>query len=81
MICPLIGRGIRTFDFSRKTTNAVLSDLQIVDVVKWFFKKIANSQHKGPQQFVDFLGLNFGTTAAWNSATRFFVKFCFNRQI
>ena len=27
-------RGIRTLDFSRKTTNAVLSDLQIVDVVK-----------------------------------------------
>ena len=25
-------RGIQTFDFSRKTTNAVLSDLQIVDV-------------------------------------------------
>ena len=27
-------RGIRTLDFSRKTTNAVLSDLQIVDVIK-----------------------------------------------
>ena len=33
-------RGIRTLDFSRKTTNAVLSDLQIADVVKWFFKKL-----------------------------------------
>ena len=27
-------RGIRTLEFSRKTTNAVLSGLQIVDVVK-----------------------------------------------
>ena len=27
-------RGIRTLDFSRKTTNAVLSDPQIVDAVK-----------------------------------------------
>ena len=27
-------RGIHTWDFSRKTTNAVLSDLQIIDVVK-----------------------------------------------
>ena len=27
-------RGIHTFDFSSKTTNAVLSDLQIVDVIK-----------------------------------------------
>ena len=27
-------RGIRTLDFSRKTTNAVLSHLQIVDVFK-----------------------------------------------
>ena len=69
-------------DFSRKTINAVLSDLLTpVDVVKWFFKKIANSQLKGPPQFVDLPGLNFGTTAAWNSATRFFVKFFFNRQI
>ena len=33
-------RGIRTLDFSRKTTNAVLSDQQIVDVFKWFFKKL-----------------------------------------
>ena len=31
-------RGIRTLDLSRKTTNAVLSDLQMV------FQKIANSQ-------------------------------------
>ena len=31
-------RGIRTFDFSRKTTNAVLSYLQIVDLIKSFFK-------------------------------------------
>ena len=30
----LLIRGIQTLDFSRKTTNAVLSDLQIVDVVK-----------------------------------------------
>ena len=27
-------RGIQTLDFSRKTTNAVLSDQQVVDVVK-----------------------------------------------
>ena len=27
-------RGIHTLDFSRKTTNAILSDIQIVDVVK-----------------------------------------------
>ena len=27
-------RGIRTLDFSRKTINAVLSDLQIVGVIK-----------------------------------------------
>ena len=27
-------RGIRTLDFSRKTTNTVLSGLQIVDLVK-----------------------------------------------
>ena len=27
-------RGTHTLDFSRKTTNAILSDLQIVDVVK-----------------------------------------------
>ena len=33
-------RGIQTLDFSRKATNAVLSDLQIVDVVKYFFKKL-----------------------------------------
>ena len=36
----ICSRGIRTFDFSRKTTNAVLSDLQIVGVVKWFFIKL-----------------------------------------
>ena len=30
----VIIRGIRTLDFSQKTTNAVLSDLQIVDVIK-----------------------------------------------
>ena len=30
----IISRGIHTLDFSRKTTNAVLSDLQIADVVK-----------------------------------------------
>ena len=33
-------RGTHTLDFSWKTTNAVLSDLKIVDVVKWFFKKL-----------------------------------------
>ena len=33
-------RGIQTLDFSRKTINAVLSDLQIVDVVKQFCKKL-----------------------------------------
>ena len=27
-------RGIRTLDFSRKTTKAVLSDLQTIDLVK-----------------------------------------------
>ena len=32
--CYLYLRGIHTLDFSRKTTNAVLSDLQIVDKVK-----------------------------------------------
>ena len=32
--------GIGTLDFSRKTTNAVLSGLQIVDVIKQFFKKL-----------------------------------------
>ena len=57
-------RGTQTLGFSRKTTNVVLSDLQIVDVVKCFFKKIENSQLKGPPQFVDLLSLNFGTTAA-----------------
>ena len=33
-------RGIRTLDFSIKTTNAVLSDLQIVDEIKYFYKKL-----------------------------------------
>ena len=33
-IAYLPSRGIHTLDFSRKTTNAVLSDLRIVDVVK-----------------------------------------------
>ena len=68
-------------DFSRKTTNAVLSDLQIVDVVKWFVQIITNSQLKGPPQFVDLPGLNFAPTATWNSDTKFFVQFCIDRQI
>ena len=41
------------------------------------FQKIVSLQLKGPPQFEDLLSLNFGTTAAWNSATRCFVKFCF----
>ena len=42
-------------DFLRKTINAVLSDLQIVDVIKYFFQKIANSQLKRPPLFMQFL--------------------------
>ena len=45
------------------------------------FQKIANSQLKGPPQFVDLPSLNFGSTATWNSDTKFLVKFCNNRQI
>ena len=33
-LCFMSIRGIRTLDFSRKTTNAVISGLQIVDVIK-----------------------------------------------
>ena len=34
VITTLNIRGTHTLDFSRKTTNAILSDLQIVDVIK-----------------------------------------------
>ena len=76
-------RGIQTLNFSRKTKNVVLSDLQIVDVVtsQMVFQNIANLQLKGPPHFVDLLGLNFGPAATWNSATRFFEKFCNNMLI
>ena len=39
-VTKYVTRGIRTFNFSRKTINTVISDLQIVDVIKCFFKKL-----------------------------------------
>ena len=52
-----INRGIRTLNFSRKTTNVALSDLKIVDVIcnQIVFQKIVNSQFKGPPLLLQFL--------------------------
>ena len=77
----IFSRAIRTLNFTRKTTNVVLSDLQIVDVVKWFFKKLQIRSSR------DLHNLWICPPQFWcNSYMEFchkifFVKFCKNRQI
>ena len=45
----LFSRDIRTLDFSRNTSDAVLSGLQIVDIGNQIiFQKIATLQQQGP---------------------------------